>query len=192
MSPSLTIVDASTKAIPLTNFKGKVVLLEFLLIDCPHCSRVAQSIDAIQRDFGGRGFQAIGIALENGIGGPVVAKFAEELKISFPVGYASSDNADRYLGRTQTERFQVPQLVLVDREGVIRAQSRPVGENVLENPAYLRKSIDGLLSEGRPSSTTAWTSRVWTKAAFSCIGILTLLVCVIRINQRRQRSRAAR
>jgi peroxiredoxin len=173
-SPELSFLDLSGNEVLLSTWRGKVVLLEFLLTNCPHCSRVAQTVDQIHRDLSPRGFQAVGIAIENGIRTPAVTDFAQELKIAFPVRYTSSDKVDRFLGRVGMERFQVPQLVLIDREGVIRAQSRPAGETLLESPAYLRKSIEALLEEGGPTTNTSWTSRVWMSSGLSSIAVLVL------------------
>lgn len=188
-SSSLTVLNPSGNDIRVSNLKGKVVLLEFMLLDCAHCSRVAQNINVLQHNFGRRGFQAIGVAIEHGIGAPPVTKFAQDTKLGFPLGYTSPENVDRFLGRQDLERFQVPQLVLIDREGTIRAQSHPVGENLLENPAYLSKSIAALLNEENPAAKTEWTALLSTKLIFSFVAILTLVAgCLIRMSQRRQRS----
>jgi hypothetical protein len=47
----------------------------------------------------------------------------------------------------------VPQIVVIDRRGVIRAQSRPVREVNLEDENFLRHWIDGLLKEGAPEAS---------------------------------------
>jgi len=156
-SPELRFLDPADNQMLLSSFTGKVVLIEFLLINCPHCSRVAQMINHLQKDLGPQGFQPLGIAFENGISGPLVMNYARDFKVTFPVGYTSSDKVDSYLGRVGMERFQVPQIVLIDRKGVIRAQSRPVGEKGLEDETYLRSLIGTLLNEGSPS----WTSEVF-------------------------------
>jgi peroxiredoxin len=191
MSPELSLLDSSGNEILLSSFRGKVVLVEFLLTNCPHCSRVAQTVDKIQRELDPRGFQAVGVAIEAGIRAPLVTNFVEDSKIVFPVRYASSDQVDRYLGRAEKERFQVPQLVLIDREGVIRAQSRPVGENLLETSTCLRKSIEALLKEGGPSTNTGWTSQAWMNSGRSSILLLMLVAVFLNwMNQKRQKRRA--
>jgi hypothetical protein len=43
------------------------------------------------------------------------------------------------------ERFVVPQIVIVDRSGVIRAQSDFMGTSELQDETYLRRFIGGLL-----------------------------------------------
>jgi peroxiredoxin len=147
-SPDFAIVSPSGKAVPIASLKGQVVLIEFLLVKCPHCTRVAQIVDRLQGELGPRGFQSVGVAFDNGVSGSALKDFTQLFKLDFPVGSATSDDVDRYLGRAPMERVQVPQLVLIDRAGVIRAQSRPVGEMNLEDEAYLRTLIKQLLDEG--------------------------------------------
>ncbi len=149
-SPEFTIVDPSGNATALSSFKGQVVVIEFLLIQCPSCLRVAQTINKLYGEMGGRGFRPIGIAFDNGISEPAVRSFVQLLKINYPVGYATSDQVDRYLGRAISIRFQVPQVVVIDRAGAIRAQSRPSGEANLTDESYLRNLIRELLDEGVP------------------------------------------
>jgi peroxiredoxin len=149
-SPEFTIVDPSGNATPLSSFKGQVVVIEFLLVQCPSCLRVAQTINKLYGEMGGRGFRPVGIAFDNGISEPAVRSFVQLLKINYPVGYSTSDQVDRYLGRAITIRFQVPQVVVIDRAGVIRGQSRPSGEANLTDEAYLRNLIRELLDEGVP------------------------------------------
>jgi len=45
----------------------------------------------------------------------------------------------------------VPQIVVIDRQGIIRAQSRAIRESSLEDENYLRNLIDGLLKESKPN-----------------------------------------
>lgn len=146
-SPDLTIVEPSGKQTRLSSLKGKVVMLEFLVTNCPHCLRVAQTISKLQWEMGSRGLQSFGIAFDSGVNSQIVTKFTQKLAITYPVGYVSSDKVDSYLGRSGTERFRIPQIVVIDRKGVIRAQSSPVREKNLEDENYLRKLIDSLLKE---------------------------------------------
>ncbi len=160
-APPFTIVEPSGKQTLLSSFQGKVVVIEFLLTDCPRCLTVAQTIAKLHREFGPRGFQPIGIAFDNNISGPAVAEFVRSFKLNYPVGYTSSEKVDSYLGRSGKERFRVPQIVVIDRTGVIRAQSRPQGETNLENESYLRNLIDSLLKPtappANPNKTTPLT-----------------------------------
>src|SRR5437588_5925643 len=125
-SPGLTLVEPSGKPIELASFKGKVVAVEFLLTNCPHCWRVAQTLSRLQQDLGPRGFQAVAVAFDANVSGAQMADFVKRSRVAFPVGSTSAGKVDGFLGRAAGERFQVPQVVVLDRAGTIRAQSRPV------------------------------------------------------------------
>jgi peroxiredoxin len=147
-SPELVISVTSGKPMRLSSLTGKVVVLEFLVTNCPHCFRVAQTISKLQWEMRSRGLKSIGIAFDKGVDAQTVKTFTGKLAITYPVGYVSSDKVDAYLGRTGDERFRVPQIVVIDRKGIIRAQSQPTGEKNLEEENYLRNMLDTLLKEG--------------------------------------------
>jgi peroxiredoxin len=149
-SPEFTIVDPSGNKTPLSSFKGQVVVVEFLLIRCAGCLRVAQMINKLHGEMADRGFRPIGIAFDDGVTEPVVRDLVKLLKLKYPVGYTTSDQVDSYLGRADLVRFQVPQVVVIDRAGAIRAQSRPSGEANLTDENYLRNLVRELLEEGLP------------------------------------------
>lgn len=149
-APVFAYVDAGGGEAQLSSLKGKVVVVELLLIRCPHCWRLAQTIGKLHQELGARGFQPIAIAFDSDASGPLVKDFAANAKIGYPVGYTTADKVDGFLGRQEKERFQVPQLVVIDRAGMIRAQSRPTGEVKLEDEATLRGLLDGLLKDKAP------------------------------------------
>jgi peroxiredoxin len=144
-SPDLIIAEPSVKQMRVSSFKGKVVLLEFMVTDCPHCLRVAQTIDKLGRELGPRGFQPLGVAFDSGVTEQTVKDFTRKFQVAYPIGYVTSEKVDSYLGRSATERFSVPQIVVIDRKGVIRAQSLPTAEKNLEDETYLRNLIVSLL-----------------------------------------------
>ncbi len=157
-APELKFLDPSGKEILLSSFGGKVVIIEFMLVKCPHCLRVAQMINKLNGELGPRGFQPLGIVFDDGINGSTVKNFIDYFKVAYTVGYTTSDNVDSYLGREEKERFMVPQIVVIDRKGVIRAQSRPVREANLEDEIYLRNFLNTLLIENAPAGSAKKTT----------------------------------
>ena len=151
-APAFGFADPDGKRVQLASFKGKVVVVEFLLTRCPHCWRLAQTLGKLGRELGPRGFEPVGVAFDTDISGPRLAQFAALSRVTFTVGSATAESVDRFLGRAGNERFQVPQLVVVDRAGVIRAQSSPVGETNLEDEASLRRLIGTLLEAAPPAA----------------------------------------
>jgi len=150
--PELAIVEPGGKTTMISSFKGKVVVVEFLFLGSQHCMRVASILNKLQSEFGSRGFQAVGVAFgpEADAGNTYLA--AQSLKLMYPLGYASTDNVDNYLARGKDDVLNIPQIVVIDRTGVIRAQSglRP-GNPQLENENSLRILLQDLLKES-PSS----------------------------------------
>ena len=53
-----------------------------------------------------------------------------------------------YLGLSVMDRFVVPQVAIIDKKGMVRAQSAPMGTTELQTPDYLRGFIKDLLAGG--------------------------------------------
>lgn len=150
--PELNIAEPSGKTILLSSFRGKVVVIEFLFIQSDHCIRVARTLNALNGELGALGFQPVGIVFDppngGGASGRLIPALVNALKLSYPVGYATKSEVDRYLGRTDKEILNIPQVIVIDRAGVIRAASGgAVGNPRLEDADSLRALIAGLLKE---------------------------------------------
>jgi peroxiredoxin len=150
-SPEFAIYEPGGKTILLSNFKGKVVVIEFLFVGSQHCLRVATTINRLHSELGSRGFQPVGIAFGPNASGANAYLLAQTLKLTYPLGYASKDDVDSFLARGRDEVLNIPQVVVIDRAGMIRAQSGGKGGNpILESEDSLRSLIEGLLKEGAP------------------------------------------
>jgi peroxiredoxin len=154
-SPEFTISQPSGKSILLSSLKGKVVVMEFLFVRSQHCVRVAVTLNKLQSELGSRGFEPVGIVFDapdpTKTGGDLLASMVESFKLTYPVGYASSQAVDAYLGRTGNEMLAIPQLVVIDRAGVIRAMTGGKTDPQLEDENSLRTLIDSLLKEKPPA-----------------------------------------
>ena len=150
-SPEFTISEPSGKTMLLSSFKGKVVVLEFLFVKSQHCVRIAQTLKKLNGELGPRGFQAVGIAFDapdpTKTGGPYLAALLDSLKLNYPVGYSNARAVDAYLGRSGNEMLAIPQVVVIDRSGVIRAATGRVTDAKLEDEDSLRTLVEGLLKE---------------------------------------------
>ena len=153
-SPEFTIHEPSGKQILLSSLKGKVVVLEFFFIQSEHCLRVAKTLNDLNKDLGGRGFQPVGIVFDP----PTVRTSAVNLipgmvdseKLTYPVGYAATTAVDAYLGRNGNELLAIPQVVVIDRTGTIRVATGNQTNPNLENENSLRALVEGLLKETVP------------------------------------------
>ena len=149
-SPEFVINYPSGEKQLLSKFRGKVVLVEFLYTTCQHCQHTAGVFSKYQNDYASRGFQAIGIGF-NEMSNMLVPDFIKDFKPSFPIGWANREPVMVYLGLSPDERFVVPQIVLIDRKGLIRAQSPALGDPSLQDEKIMRSKIEELLTAGTPA-----------------------------------------
>jgi len=100
---------------------------------------------------------AVGIAFDapdpSKTGGQLLPAMVENLKLTYPVGYANREAVDSYLGRTGKEILAIPQIVVIDRNGMIRAVTGDHTDPSLEDENSLRTLVDGLLKERPPAET---------------------------------------
>jgi peroxiredoxin len=147
-SPEFAIAEPSGKTTLLSSLEGKVVVMEFLFMNSEHCLRVARTLNKLQADLGQRGFQSVGVVFGPNADEQRVVYVADYLKLAYPVTYTTSAKVDSYLGRTGSEILSIPQVVVIDRSGMIRATSGGRrGDPKLEDEHYLRDLISGLLKE---------------------------------------------
>lgn len=133
-APELKIVEASGKTTMLSGLRGRVVLLAFISTQCGHCQRASMVFEGLSREFSGR-LQVAEVALDEGAD---PAAFSRRLGLTFPVGSSTADAAHDFLGIGRGERLGTPQVVIIDRAGLIRAQSERLGSPILQTADYLR------------------------------------------------------
>ncbi len=136
----------------LTSCKGKVCVVEFLFTTCPHCQQTAAVMRELNRELGPKGFQPIGIAFNDGAM-MLVPDFVKNSGANYPVGIAARDKVIPYLGHSLTARLMVPQVIIVDKKGVIRYQSSLDGSEHLHEPARLKQIVTELLAEPAAGGT---------------------------------------
>jgi thiol-disulfide isomerase/thioredoxin len=145
-SPEFTIVEPSGKQTLLSSFKGKVVVLAFVHTTCVHCQAFSTVLNKLQKELGPQGFQPVAVAWNEGAQA-LVDGFVNGFKITFPVGYSTWDPIMSFLGFSVMDRPVVPLVVVIDRKGMIRAESPPQGDPNLQDEAKLRVLIESLLKE---------------------------------------------
>ena len=153
-SPEFSIIKPpNEEEILLSSYKGKVVVLEFLFVGSPHCLQLAGMLNTLQGDLGPRGFQAVAIAFGPHSDASMIGHVATRLGLNYPMGHSTTDKVDAYLGRTGDDKFKIPQMIVIDRKGFIRAATDK-GDPSLEHEAWLRTYLDTLLREPVPSSAS--------------------------------------
>jgi len=156
-SPPLIIGMNGAKPLTIDQYKGKAVLLAFILTTCPHCQHTTGILNVMQAEYGPRGLQVLEAAIDQGAE-PLVPGFIQHFTPRFPVGFVSYDASAEYLQHNPMLIMHVPALVFIDRQGVIRAEyegdDKFFSEEVQEK--NLREQIEKLLRPaGAPHKTSA-------------------------------------
>jgi peroxiredoxin len=153
-SKEFTFVEPSGKQTLVSGLKGKVVIVQFLFTWCPHCQAFSKLLTTMQKDLTPKGVQIFGVSFDDNIAPAMASTYKEKYEVGFPIAYAQRDQVLSYLGISVMERMAVPQIVIIDKEGRIRAQSQPLGSPELQNEANLKKWLSDLAAEkpGAPAT----------------------------------------
>jgi len=136
--------DERGRAHRLSEFRGRVVLLNLWATWCPPCRKEMPSLDRLQSMLGGPDFAVVAVAVDRR-GVEAVKRFYREIGIS--VLRAWADPAESAGSRLGT--IAVPTTLLVDRRG--REVGRSIGPAQWDGPealAKIRAAIGEPASEG--------------------------------------------
>jgi peroxiredoxin len=153
-SPDFTISFPNGKPIQISQYKGKVIAVAFILTTCPHCQKTVGFLSTLQNEYGPRGFQVVACAIDD-MAAMLVPDFVTRFHPPFPVGFAPRDPVLTYLLHPAMYKMFMPQIVFVDRDFVIRAQHAgddPFFTNEAEQEKNLRDQIEELLKAGAPAA----------------------------------------
>jgi cytochrome c biogenesis protein CcmG/thiol:disulfide interchange protein DsbE len=118
--PELTLKDLDGKDVSLSEYKGKVVLVNFWATWCEPCRVEIPWLIEMQQKYGPKGFVLLGIALDEE-GKSVVAPFVskerfdvngQKLPMSYQILIGNDDAADKFGGL-----FGYPTSILISRDG---------------------------------------------------------------------------
>jgi peroxiredoxin len=112
-APAFTLTSLEGSKVSLSDFRGKVVILDFWATWCPPCKREIPDFIVLQTKYGAQGLQILGVAVSDEES--AVRKFVKDVGMNYPVVLGTPAVSSQYGGVES-----IPTTFVIDRDGKIR------------------------------------------------------------------------
>lgn len=130
-------LDGSTSKV--SDFKGKVVLLNMWATWCGPCRGEMPVLVKMQDQYRDKGFEIIGLNTDDGDTKEMVEEFAKEMSLNYTLVWAPTDMQN---GLLKISNFNgIPQSFVVDRSGNLRGVFRGGGKAELKKMEELIEKV---------------------------------------------------
>jgi peroxiredoxin len=153
-APPFTINLNGGKTVKLEDYKGKGVIVAFILTTCSHCQTATGLLSRLQTEYGPKGLQVLESAIDQG-GEAFVPRFIQQFQPKFPVGFNPFPQAQEFMQHPPMKTMYMPGVVFIDRQGNIVAQyigNDPGMADAVQEKTF-RTQIEKIL--GAPASSSA-------------------------------------
>lgn len=106
--------DAEKK---LSDYKGKVILLNFWATWCPPCKKELPDLAQISKDYEGKNFQMIGISVDQNPG--ALVNFLKSNTLPYTILHENSGLFDKYINTLGSGEGYIPQTFIIDKNGKV-------------------------------------------------------------------------
>jgi cytochrome c biogenesis protein CcmG, thiol:disulfide interchange protein DsbE len=134
-APDFTLPQLSGPPLKLSDYHGKIVLLDFWATWCEPCRAEIPHFVELQNKYGNQGLQIIGVSMDDSPD-PVPA-FYKQFKMNYPVVMGNAQIGEQYGGI-----LGLPIAFLLDRQGQIRFKHMGATD-----ASVFEKEITNLLTE---------------------------------------------
>ena len=143
-SPDFAINLGQGKQARISQYKGKTVVVAFILTYCSHCQMTIGVLSKMQKEYGPRGLQVLASATED-MAAAALPGFLRQFDPPFPVGINTTTEFVTYMQHPTMLQLYMPGLVFIDKAGLIQAQYE--GRDAFLEAASVEKNIRAKLEE---------------------------------------------
>ena len=123
-APDFKVTDLSGKSISLSDYKGKVLFLNFWATWCPPCRAEIPDFVEAYGEHKTKGLEILGISLDSK-GKEAIVAFVDKYKINYPVVLETRNTTEQLIDDYQPGQF-IPTTIVIDKQGRIR--NKQVGQ----------------------------------------------------------------
>jgi peroxiredoxin len=141
-APAFTLRDINGASVSLSDFKGKVVLLNFWATWCGPCKQEMPHLDKLDKDFGPQGFKVLSISTDDARAASKVKPYIKGRGYGFTVLLDKDTSVVSQFNPSKT----LPYTVLIGRSGNIQKvfQGYKPGDEV-----HLREQVKSMVESGQ-------------------------------------------
>jgi thiol-disulfide isomerase/thioredoxin len=133
-APDWKLADLNGKIVNFSDFRGRVLILDFWATWCGPCRIEIPHFVELQKQYGNKGLTVIGVSLDEQ-GPEVVKQFVKQLGVNYPIVIGNEKVAEAYGGIDG-----IPTTFVIDRQG--RIVSQHIGYN---DKATFEKEVQSVL-----------------------------------------------
>lgn len=144
-APGFSLPDLNLKQHDLADYRGKLLLLDFMKTDCPHCQTLSRLLEEVKAKHGYK------VAILSVVMPPdnqsTVLRFIQANFVTTTVLFDCGQMAASYLKATpQKPSVEMPHLFIIDGEGMIRHDYAFEPNRELFEGKGLLKVLDSMLA----------------------------------------------
>jgi cytochrome c biogenesis protein CcmG, thiol:disulfide interchange protein DsbE len=114
-APDFNLPDIEGKTVRLSDYRGKVVFLNFWATWCKPCKEEMPSMEILWENFKSEDFVMLAISMDRVTTKKDIPSFIESMKLTFPIltdSWGQTDKRYKLMG--------VPETYIIDQDGVLR------------------------------------------------------------------------
>ncbi len=114
-APDFALTDLNDKPVKLSDYRGKVVFLNFWATWCKPCKEEMPSMEILNKNFQKDGLVVLAVSIDRVTTTKDIPPFVKGMNLTFPVLIDSWGKTDK-----PYKRMGVPETFIIDQQGVIR------------------------------------------------------------------------
>ena len=145
-APGFCLIDTTGQWQDLADYRGKVIVLEFMQTTCPHCAAFVPTLTGLRQKYGDK-VAVLSVALSPDTP-QAMSQFVAGHKLSYPLMLDMGQVAVSYV---RSGSIGFPNVYLIDGNGMIREhwEYSPLTADIFEGKG-LSRAIDKLIGVAAP------------------------------------------